>query len=80
MSGWAVALRLAGLGWYVAFCIVLGVGGGVWLDKKAGTTPLFILLGTVLGVVVAFYGIYKLVASLMADSDRSGNNAGKGAG
>jgi len=78
MSGWAAALRLAGLGWYVAFCIVLGVGGGVWLDKKVGTSPLFILLGTVLGVVVAFYGIYKMVSSLMVESDNKGNNTGGG--
>ncbi len=56
MPGWLLALRVTGLGWYIAFCIVLGIVGGLWLDKKADTSPLFMLLGTLLGVVVAFYG------------------------
>ncbi len=78
MSGWMVALRLAGLGWYIAFCIVLGVGGGIWLDKKAGTSILFTLIGTALGVVVAFYGMYKMVTSLTSESNSEGNNKGGG--
>lgn len=60
------------MGWYVALCIVLGVLGGVWLDKKIGTPPLFILIGTLLGVVVAFYGIYKMVVPLLQSTDHGG--------
>ncbi len=62
---WAIVLRLTGIGWYVATCIVLGVVGGLFLDKLAGTTPLFVLLGTVLGVVVAFWGSYKMVQPIL---------------
>ena len=74
MERWALALRLTGLGWYVAVCVLVGVLGGVWLDRKLGTTPLFILLGTVVGTFAAFYGIYKLVAPLMGNgkTKRSG--------
>ena len=68
MPGWLLALRLAGMGWYVAFCIVLGLVGGLWLDDKADTKVLFTLLGTILGVVVAFYGIYRMVVPLMRDT------------
>ena len=56
-----LALRLTGLGWYIAICIVIGVVGGLGLDKLAGTLPLFTLLGTVLGSAVAFWGLYKMV-------------------
>ena len=68
-----VAMRLVGLGWYIAFCIILGVGGGIWLDKRLNTSPLFILLGVLLGSVLAFYGIYKMVAPLLAGDDDNGS-------
>ena len=62
MLSWLpVALRLTGLGWYVAICIVLGIIGGVWLGKLTGQVALLVLLGTVLGSVVAFYGVYRMV-------------------
>ena len=59
MDWWVVGLSLMGLGWYVAACIILGVLGGLGLDKLIGITPLFTLLGTVLGSVLAFWGLYK---------------------
>ena len=65
MNPWVVVLRLTGLGWYVAFCIVIGVAGGLALDKLIGTQPLFILLGAILGSIVAFWGLYKMVQPLM---------------
>ncbi len=61
MNGFLLALRLTGLGWYIAICIVAGVGGGLGLDRLTGTAPLFTLLGTVLGSIVAFWGLYKMV-------------------
>lgn len=62
---WVLALRLTGLGWYVVVCILLGVLGGLWLDRRLGILPLFTLLGVLLGSVVAFWGIYRMVVPLM---------------
>ena len=70
MNIWIVVLRLMGLGWYVAGCIVLGVVGGLGLDKLVGTTPLFTLLGTVLGTIVAFWGLYKMVQPILYGAKR----------
>ena len=65
------AVRLMGIGWYFAVCIVAGVLGGFYLDKVTGTTPWLTLLGMLLGFVVAFYGAYRmLVDVLRADQDR----------
>ncbi len=72
-----VALRLTGLGWYVALCIVLGIVGGVWLGKLTGQVALLVLLGTVLGSVIAFYGVYRMVLPAIYGSNRPGS---KGAG
>ena len=65
MTWWTVALRLTGLGWYIALCIVGGVLGGVGLDKLVGTLPLFTLVGTVLGSVVAFWGVYRMILPVL---------------
>ena len=63
--GFVLAMRLLGLGWYVAFCIILGVGGGLWLDSRLETRPILTLVGVVLGTVLAFYGVYRMVEPLM---------------
>ena len=68
-SGFGLAMRLLGLGWYVALSIVLGVGGGLWLDGKLDVRPLFTLLGLALGLVVAFYGAYKMVQPLLNNEE-----------
>lgn len=76
----ALALRLTGLGWYIAICIVIGVAGGLGLDKLTGTVPLFTLLGTVLGSIVAFWGLYKMVQPVlyeMKSEESTGDKRGE---
>ena len=70
MVWWAVALRLTGLGWYVALCIVAGVLIGIALDKAAGTAPWLLLVGVVLGSVAAFWGVYKLILPVLYGKNR----------
>ena len=69
-----MALRLTGLGWYVALCIVLGIWGGFLLDKKLGTLPLFFILGIILGSVTAFWGMYKMVLPVLYGAKRQDMN------
>ncbi len=64
------ALGLIGIGWYVAFCIVLGVLAGLWLDEQAGTKPLFTLLGLGLGLVSAGYGAYRMLMDVLRPGRR----------
>ncbi len=61
MSRWAAALRLVGVGWYIGVCIVLGVLGGLWLDNKFDTKPILVIVGLLLGITVAFYGVYRMI-------------------
>ena len=71
MSRWGAALRLVGVGFYIGGCVVLGVFGGHWLDSKLDTS-LFWIIGLILGIAVAFYGVYQLLLPLI------GNKRGKG--
>jgi F0F1-type ATP synthase assembly protein I len=70
MSWWVVALRLTGLGWYIGVCVVGGVLGGLGLDKLLDTTPIFTLVGTILGSIVAFWGVYKMVLPILYGAKR----------
>ncbi len=55
------AARLLGIGWYFAFCIVIGIVGGVLLDRQVGKEPLFTFLGLFLGLGLAFFGGYIML-------------------
>lgn len=61
MKRWEVAFRLVGLGWYVGASIFLGVVGGIWLDNKLNTKPILVIVGLLLGIIVAFYGVYRMI-------------------
>jgi hypothetical protein len=66
MGGLPSAFRLVGIGWYVALCIVLGTGGGVWLDRRFDLDPLLTLVGLFLGLGLAFYGGYLMLLDLLS--------------
>lgn len=61
MGRWRAALRLVGVGWYVGICIILGVWGGLWLDNRLNTKPILVIAGLIIGLVVAFYGVYRML-------------------
>jgi F0F1-type ATP synthase assembly protein I len=43
--------------------IVLFVVGGLFLDRWLGTSPLFILVGTLVGAVLSFVSVYRELVS-----------------
>ncbi len=73
MSRWVAALRLTGVGFFIAACILLGTFAGLWLDGKLDTKPLFMIGGLVVGLVVAVYGVYQMIRPLMSDKQDKEN-------
>jgi ATP synthase protein I len=67
-------MRLIGVGWYIGLCIFLGVWGGLWLDNKLNTKPVFIMVGLIIGVIAAFYGIYRMLLPLIRDRQDEENS------
>ncbi len=65
MRPWQAALRLIGVGWYVAGSILLGVLAGLWLDNTFDTKPLFVVAGLILGIIVAGYGVFRMLLPLI---------------
>ncbi len=67
---WAEVLRIVGIGWYIAACILLGTLGGRWVGQKIdGSTGeiIFILLGLALGLIVAFLGTYRILKAIASE-------------
>lgn len=65
MQSWGVALRLTSVGFFIGGSILLGVLAGLWLDNKLNTSPVLVLVGLFLGLLVAFYGVYRMLLPLM---------------
>ena len=61
MSWVGPAAALLGIGWYFAFCILIGVVGGRWLDGVFGTAPFLMLTGILVGLATALVGGYRML-------------------
>lgn len=68
------ALRLIGVGFFIGSSIVLGVVVGLWLDSKFNTSPFLVIIGLLLGIVVAFYGVYRMLLPLIGSKRNEGKN------
>jgi F0F1-type ATP synthase assembly protein I len=54
-------LSASSVGLEMGLSVVIGVLGGIWLDGKAGTAPLFMLLGLAYGIAAGFRGVMRAV-------------------
>ncbi len=57
------AFRFVGLGLEMGLAMGIGVGGGIYLDSKLGTKPLFFWLGFLFGLGAAFKALASVVKS-----------------
>jgi ATP synthase protein I len=69
MNRWMAALRLTGVGFFIAACILIGVFGGLWLDNKFDTEPIFTIGGLLVGLAIAVFGVYRMIRPLMNDKE-----------
>jgi len=65
-------VRYVDLGLRFALSIIIGVGGGYWLDSKLHTLPLFVIIGLFLGATSGFLTIYRAVYSGKRTEDDEG--------
>ncbi len=67
MRRWVAALRLVGVGFFIGGSIVVGVVTGLWLDNKLDSAPVWVIIGLFLGLIIAFYGVYRMLLPLMSN-------------
>ena len=65
----ALALRLLGIGWFVAMCIGGGAVGGLLLDRQLDTSPILTLVGLCVGIAVAVVGMYRMLMAVLVAPD-----------
>ena len=65
----ALALRLLGIGWFVAICIGGGAWGGVWLDGRFGVSPVLTLVGLGAGIALAVVGMFRMLSAVLSDPE-----------
>ena len=53
--------RLSAVGIEIALCVVLGLGGGMWLDRHFGTFPWLMLLLGAAGIGAAIKVVLRLI-------------------
>ena len=63
------------LGFGTAVSLALLAGGGVWLDTRLDTAPIFSLIGVFLGIVAAGYQLYEL--ALVSQKNRENGPLGR---
>jgi len=64
------AFQLLGIGFYIAACIVGGILLGWWLGNK---NALWVITGLLIGLALAFYGMYVMVKPLMNNKNNKNN-------
>ena len=57
LKGYHLAMEISGTMVFIIFCSLFG---GMWLDKKLGTTPWLMLVLMVLGLVFAMYTVIRI--------------------
>jgi len=69
---WQLAARLLGVGFFIGGSIVAGLFLGLWLDAKLHNSLIWIA-GLVLGIIVAFLSVYRMLLPLI-DRDKNRKN------
>ena len=69
LRSYAKAGAFINIGFQFAAAIAIGLFGGLWIDERLSTSPLFLILGILLGIGSGFYSIYK---ATVQDSARDG--------
>ncbi len=74
MSRWGAALRLTGVGFFIGGFILLGVAAGLWLDRALNTGPILVIVGLLLGLVIALFSVYRMLLPFMGNKRSKENN------
>ena len=76
---WAGVIRFVGIGWYIAACILLGAFGGRWIGPKLdghGSEVIFTILGLIVGLILAFLGVYRMFRAIESNNQDKGKGNG----
>ena len=74
MPRWIAALRLVGVGFFIGGSILLGVVAGLWLDTKLNSEPTWMIVGLLLGLIIVFCGVYRMLLPFLRNKQDKENS------
>jgi ATP synthase protein I len=63
--------QLSTIGLAFVFALIMGFGGGYWLDRQFGTAPWLSLLGFVVGLAAGVLNVVRTMKAVSAPLDDS---------
>ncbi|OGN81586.1 MAG: hypothetical protein A2X23_13205 [Chloroflexi bacterium GWC2_73_18] len=54
------------IGLVLLIAVLAGVLAGSWVDRQLGTTPIFLLVGLILGLAAGTFAVYRLMTRFLA--------------
>ena len=48
------------LGFVLVAAVLIGIVGGAWLDERFGTSPIWLFVGSVLGMASGMYSVWQM--------------------
>jgi ATP synthase protein I len=66
--------RVGSVGIELALSVVVGLVGGMWLDKHFSTEPVLMLVGLIVGVIAGFRSVYQTVRKQSQNSGQGGDD------
>jgi F0F1-type ATP synthase assembly protein I len=63
--------EFAGLGLQFALVILVFTAAGIWLDKRLGTSPWFVVIGVFAGATGGFYSMYRKISMAQRRDERA---------
>jgi len=64
---WPQMARFWSLGLELALAIAIGILAGIYLDRRAGTLPLFTVSGLLFGIILGFYNLFRTTRQFNKD-------------
>ncbi len=67
------------IGWYVALSVIIPAGIGYWLDLPGqfNSRPLCTIIGFVIGTIIAFFGLFRMLRQFYIRQKESWKNTKK---
>lgn len=69
MGKWPYWAEFFQLGWVVALSLLIPLLVGLWLDRRMGTMPLFLIIGMLVGTLSATVGTVRMAMRMMHEVD-----------
>lgn len=67
MGKWPYWAEFFQLGWVVALSLLIPLLVGLWLDRRMGTLPLFLIIGVLVGTLSATVGTVRMAMRMMRE-------------